>query len=287
MAALAGNRNQSAALLLALAGIVVLHTAHLQVIQLLPFRFEFESNRFIMKPEIARACSLGFQRLYADLNWLSFIQYYGDRRSASEDKLRHAPEYLRLIIKMDPHFKAPYWFASFVLAGDLGKTREAEEILDEGIKNNPEDWNLLYIAGFNQYFYAKDQEKAAQYYTRASKINGAPEFLAEFAKIMNSGVMYPIQMVAKQWERNYRVSKGAVREKTLVELQYLWSGVYNAAPTERIKNHALEKLKQFDVELVPDAKLPKDLDNELQRLKDFDALLPAKDRDKHLQKQVK
>lgn len=263
--------------LVALAGIAVLHVAHLQVIQLLPYKFEFEKKRFIMRPDIARACSLGFQRLNADLNWLNFVQYYGDRRSAIEDKFKHAPDYLRLIIKMDPHFKAPYWFASFVLAGDLKRLDDAAQILDEGIANNPDDWNLLYIAGFNQYFYGHDQDKAAEYYERASKIKGAPPFLAGFAEIMRSHVMVAIQLVVKQWEQVYKHADNAsTREKAQQQLQLLWSAVYNEAPTEPIKQHALEKLKEYDCTLVTNAVLPKDLKAQLSELKSFDQLIKKK-----------
>lgn len=260
-------------------GLVAMHLAHMQVIHSIPYEFKFEKQRLILKAEHCKAVSLGFSRLNADLNWLGFVQYYGDRRSAIEDRYKYAPAFLRLVIDLDPNFLAPYWFASFILAGELDQVKEASEILDIGIKNNPKNWVLYYIAGFNQYMYGYDkklankrvntltpaesearakavrqrfesEERAAQYYELGSKQPDAPGWLLGFAKIMRShnlGIIREIQ----GWEQILKTtSSGAVREKALESIQSLWSQVYYSAPSDAYRQRAQTELAKFDLPLL-------------------------------------
>lgn len=95
--------------------------------------------------------SFGFDRLKADLLWISFILYIGDIEQRSKLGLAEAPSRLTSIIDADPTLMPPYWFAAFTLGGDLKNPGAAATILDRGIRANPQNWYLYYIAGFNQY----------------------------------------------------------------------------------------------------------------------------------------
>ncbi len=236
---------------------IAVHLSHLEVMRLQPhYVSDFHNKRLISKPEVAKAFSLGFDRVLADVFWLQFVQYYGDTNAARFEKFRYAPDYIRLVVKMDPHFLRPYYFASFVLAGDMNRQSDAEQILKSGIENNPEDWSLPYIAGFNQYLFAENQIKAAKYYRIAAKRPGAPDWLNGLAKIMESPMTRRLTGVIKSWEKIYKSSDHDAREHARQQLQDLWSGVYYYAPTERIKNHALDKLNEFSVALLREDQLP-------------------------------
>lgn len=252
---------------------VVLQVSHVALISAVPFEFKFEKSRFILKPDIARALSLGFTRVFADLNWISFVQYYGDRRVVQEG-FKFAPDFLKLIIELDPHFQAPYWFASFILAGELHDTKSAKDILDTGISKNPDNWNLYYIAGFNQYMYGYDkakarendpaaltqrrlsEDKAAKYYEEGSKIPGAPEWLKGFAKIMRSHALDLVSEI-RVWEKTFNTSDSvAVRQHAIEQLQQLYSILYYISPKESYRDRATRGLKQLEVPLLKESELP-------------------------------
>lgn len=173
--------------------------------------------------------SLGYSRLGADLYWLSFVQYYGDPKAAKIDKYRQAAGFLDLITDVDPTFVQPYWFASFVLALDLSDSKSAERILLKGLRANPDKWNLPYIAGFNAYTVNGDSKKGAMFYTMASKVPGAPEFLARQAEMLMAGLPL-IQKSARNWTTVYLHSKDSlVKERARKEAIKCWSEIYRKA----------------------------------------------------------
>lgn len=262
-------------LLVLTLGCVVMQLSHMALIKAVPFQFRFERTRFILKPENARAFSLGFTRVLADLNWISFVQYYGDRRVAQEG-FKFAADFLNLIIDLDPHFEAPYWFASFILAGELHETEAATKILDLGISTNLDNWNLYYIAGFNQYMYGYDKvklrandpaalkqrdksmEMAAKYYEAGSRVPGAPSWLKGFAKIMRSHALDLVSEI-KIWEGTFKSSDSVVvRQHAVEKLQELNSILYYVSPNENYKQRALEGLRQLDLPVLEKSKLPRD-----------------------------
>ena len=224
------------------------------------------STGFIVKPEVARAVALGYDRLVADFYWLVFLQYYGDRRSASEDLYVHAPDYLKLIIALDPHFTRAYWYVSFVLAGDLGHSvlstpeecarwrARAKELLDYGIKQNPDSWDLPYIAAFNQYLYEKNQDEAANYYTIASKMKNAPPFLARMARAMKRKATEIETIINEAQTLTDAAEYGSgpsVRNKNREAARFAWSQIYyNKNMSAEYKDMAVKALEQLDTTLI-------------------------------------
>lgn len=258
----------SACLLVVLAATV--HFFHLGLLRVLPdsVTSEFLEKRLIPKPSVARAFSLGYDRVLADYYWLLFAQYYGDIKARCVDKLVYAPDYLRLIVALDPHFIRAYWFTAFVLAGDLSghyqSVRNAEasrqclaeskRILDDGIAANQDDWTLPYIAGFSQYLFAKDCQTAAYYYGIAAKVPGAPSWLSKMKKTMQTGLSLRIHDEARMWALTFReANDSAAREHARKALQLIWSQVYwsaSDAQLENIKQRSLFMLQYFKVELL-------------------------------------
>lgn len=235
----------------ALFAAITTHWCHLQIQQEIPQ----DSSKFrvglIPRADLAKTFTLGFDRVIADYYWLLFLQYYGDRRSASVDLYHHVPAYLKLIIAIDPHFTRPYWFVAFAIAGDLKQMDEAEHLLNLGIEKNPEDWNLPYIAGFTQYLYAKNEKKASFYYRKASRVKGAPAFLETLAQIMDSQVWSVLKQI-RTWDAIYRSTDNAVlADKAKENLRLLWSRVYyNQKVTDTYRKRALSKLQELDLQLL-------------------------------------
>lgn len=203
-----------------------------------------------------KGLTLGFDRLLADIYWLAFVQYYGDRDACIKDRFRQAPSYLSLVCELDPHFIQAYWFASFVIAGDLGLQKEAEDFLDKGIRLNQEDWTVPYIAGFNQYLYNKNEKKAAYYYDLASKRPKAPAWLASQAKIFKQNIPSRNKKI-HTWKKMFEQSKDAmVKEKARSMMILLYSMNYRDATNDVMRTNILRELEALGAEPIPASKLP-------------------------------
>lgn len=234
----------------------VCHAAHMRLLDGLQVDddYQYHNKRFIPQPLLTKAFSLGFDRVIADMYWLIFIQYYGDPK-CKEENFRYAPDYLQVVVNMDPHFIRPYWFASFVLASDLGQEERADDILASGIKSNPQDWSIPYIAGFNQYLYANNEKKAAYYYRLAANIPGAPSWLNDQARILELDIPSYLKKV-RTWLRILKEGDAMIKQKALQNLTVLWSKMYWAAPTELMKKNIKGKLEQYGLPLLPRDKVP-------------------------------
>lgn len=205
-----------------------------------------------------KSVTLGFDRVLADFYWLAFVQYYGDRDACLKDGFRQAPSYLSLITELDPHFIQAYWFASFVIAGDLGLKKEAQEFLDRGIEMNKEDWTVPYIAGFNQYLYNKNEKRAAEYYKIAMSRPGAPAWLASQAKVFEEQIPSRLKKI-RTWQKMYDESKDAmVKDKAKGMLVMLWSMVYRDAPNDVMRGTAISNLERLEAKPIPANQLPKE-----------------------------
>ncbi|MBY0358143.1 MAG: hypothetical protein K2W82_09095 [Candidatus Obscuribacterales bacterium] len=211
-----------------------------------------EYGKILPSVETVRLLSLGFERAAADIYWLLFVQYYGDP-DAGGSKSRYilAPRFLELVIKLDPHFIEPYWFASFILGSELKLKKECEQILDFGIRENPDSWTLPYIAGFNEYIYQKNVKKAAAYYRIGAACPNAPAWLAQQAKIMDSGVPAIVKTTQIWWQVYHTADSPMIKQKARAQLVTLFSQIYWSAPTQIIKDTAMMRLRSLDARPIP------------------------------------
>ena len=111
--------------------------------QLIRSQYTFQDAAFI---------AAGFRRLGADVAWIQLLQRMGDY-GHSEELGRDFPqlknETLR-VTRIDPYFHKAYLFGAATLAFLQGINRpdEALEVLQEGIRYNPQYWQFrMYVAG--------------------------------------------------------------------------------------------------------------------------------------------
>lgn len=82
----------------------------------------------------------------------------------------------RLSLELDPHNIQNYCTAVFVLRNKLGKSAEAERILHDGIRENPNSYELLYYLGLVYYedrhdvFHARNVWELAAYRWRQREL---------------------------------------------------------------------------------------------------------------------
>ena len=84
---------------------------------------------------------------------LDWIERFGRRFAISEHthlaqgKEREILPWLRLSADLDPHRVETYTVAAFWLRQDLGKAKEAEQFLREGLAENPTSYEILFELG--------------------------------------------------------------------------------------------------------------------------------------------
>jgi len=203
--------------------------------------------QFVPTPHAAKLMSLGFDQLMADCYWLSFISYVGDAAERRNDRYELADRYIDLVTGLDPHFLTAYWFAVFTVGDEQKRPQIAAELIERGIRANQDNWYLPYIAGINQYLYAKNELVAAKYYRQAAKYPNAPEWLARQASILEAKIPSTIKEI-NTWTSIYTLETDPrVRDKARHKLIELWGKVIASRPPKNIRDKAISALKDLDV----------------------------------------
>jgi tetratricopeptide (TPR) repeat protein len=86
-----------------------------------------------------------------------------------DDRKREILPWLKLSAQMDPHLIDTYTVAAYWLANQLNKPAEAEQFLREGLRENPQSYEILFALGriyYNQYH---DAARARNVWELASK----------------------------------------------------------------------------------------------------------------------
>lgn len=188
---------------------------------------------------------LGASRLAADFYWLGFIQYAGDPARRRQDHFQLADEYLNAVTQLDPHFIQPYAFAAFTVGADANRPDLAAELIERGIKENPGNWYLPYLAGINQFLYANNDQSAARYYALAASLPGAPQYIGEQAGILASGAPSFLSRARTLESVSAHEKDPLVREQILRQAITAWQEVLRRAPNQAYRQAAQDALARL------------------------------------------
>ena len=141
--------------------------------------------------DVARPLSFGFASLVADLAFVEAIQVHGARGARrdnrSEQQLsaadRALTRLLRYAVEMDPKYRLAYRFAGMALIRETFEGRAfnvlaAEQILQQGVRERPDDWQIPFNLGFIQSYYLGHMADAAASLALAARSPNAPGYLS-------------------------------------------------------------------------------------------------------------
>jgi hypothetical protein len=142
---------------------------------------------WVRSPAVMDRLVLGFDSLMADIYWVRAVQYYGGTKLSKAKNKNYDLLYplLDMTTSLDPHFNVAYRFGAILLSEgypngpadpDLAIT-----LLDKGMRRFPDRWQYALDAGFIEYWWRGDYEKAADWFMRASTMPGAPPWLEPLA----------------------------------------------------------------------------------------------------------
>jgi len=122
-----------------------------------------------------RVASLGHGPLVADLVYLWAIQFYSNyERTGRHQYVEHI--FGEVIPDLDPWYIDPYWVGAMILVVEVGDLEAGLGLLDLGFRHNPKAWILPYLAGWEAER-GGQPTRAAEYFARASAVEGAPSFV--------------------------------------------------------------------------------------------------------------
>lgn len=141
---------------------------------------------YIHNPEWLRRLSMGYETLLADVYWMRAVQYYG-QKSKRVEKQTYDLLYpmLNLAASLDPQMTTVYRFGAMFLAESQpmgpGEPWKAIQLLNQGIKHNPNTWRFYFDKGFVYLWHLKDHKSAGRCFLEGSHLPGAPKWLDSLA----------------------------------------------------------------------------------------------------------
>jgi tetratricopeptide (TPR) repeat protein len=181
---------------------------------------KFQRFMYLPQGEHLKIAVLGYQHVVADLLWIQVIQAMGERK-VTEEAGHWIYRALDVITTLDPKFVHVYEVGGIALATLVVHIDESNRTLEKGIQHNPDSWTLPYLLGFNFYFELHDDAKAADYIAKASRLPGAPEYLARFATRLYVSAREPqvaIDFLAQMYEQTSDENTKRILEQRLKEV---------------------------------------------------------------------
>ncbi len=188
-----------------------------------------EQDEFVLRSgAMLKLMSLEYAPLLADLYWTRVVQYYGYKRAQHDPNLELLWPLLDITTTLDPNLIVAYRFGSTFLSEPAprgaGRPDLAIELINRGIRANPDYWRLYEDLGFVYYLDLKDYQRASAAFLEGSK---NPHALV-WMKIMAARV----------------IETGETRETSA----FLWKEIYDSASDPEIKKNALTHMQLLRAE---------------------------------------
>ena len=190
---------------------------------------ESEDDQLMLRSsKLVKGLSLEYAPLMADIYWTRVVQYFGNKQAGNQVDLRLLWPLLDVTTVLDPELMPVYHFGSTFLSDasprGAGRPDLAVELLERGLRANPDEWRLYYDLGFVYYFDMKDYAKASAALYEGSKNPKAFIWMKAMA------------------------AKIATEGNSTETSNFLWQDVYNTTKDPLVKQNALRHLQLLRAE---------------------------------------
>ncbi len=175
---------------------------------------------YLRSSNVLRRMSLGYTGLLADIYWTRAVQYFGEQHHNDSGDFRLLAPLLQVTTELDPRLMPAYQFGANFLGpkppNGAGLPGAALDLMKFGIEHNPDQWRLYYNLGFLYFTEFKDYAKAADAFTRGSKVPVTNEFMPILAARMaqHAGEFDTARML---WFTTYQSTKEPKIQQNAVE----------------------------------------------------------------------
>ncbi len=188
---------------------------------------EERDDVLLRSAKLVKAMSLEYAPLLADIYWTRAVQYYGNKHVRGQANLELLWPLLDITTTLDSNLLISYRFGAMFLSqaapSGAGRPDLAVQLIQRGIRENPEYWRLYEDLGFVYYFDLKDYQKAADAFLEGSKRPNALLWMKAMAA-----------RVAAEGE-SYETSA------------FLWKDIYDSTADPSIKENAQMHLRLLKV----------------------------------------
>jgi len=146
---------------------------------------EQEELLYLPSGRVLHIVTLGFDQVAADIIFIKMISYFATH-SATDHTYTWLYHMADIITDLDPYFRFPYIFAGLMLNLEANQFDNARRILEKGMLVYGDDWYFPFLLGLNYLFHDADLNRAADYFERASELEGSPEYLAHFTQTLRT-----------------------------------------------------------------------------------------------------
>jgi tetratricopeptide (TPR) repeat protein len=183
----------------------------------------------LRSPAVMKKLSLEYAPLMGAIYWTRAVQYFGGKHQAHDQSLDQLWPLLDIATTLDPNLLVAYRFGATFLSDapprGAGQPDRAVELLERGLKANPDYWRLYQDLGNVYYFDEKDYLKASEAFEAGSRNPGAPPFM----KIM--------------------AAKIAAEGESLETSYALWLDIYQTSTDANLRKNAEEHLRLVKMEM--------------------------------------
>ena len=187
-----------------------------------------EEELFLPSGAVLKRLSLGYSGLLADIYWTRAVQYFGDLHHERAMRYRLLYPLLDITTQLDPHLMVAYQFGSIFLSQPppegAGEPQRAVQLVERGIRENPNAWRLYADLGYIYALELHDYKAASQAFQKGSEIPGARPWMQV--------------MAASLAEHGGEPSTA----------KYLWKNLLESAEDPMIQQNALKHLRALKVD---------------------------------------
>jgi len=127
----------------------------------------------LRSPGVMKKLSLEYAPLMGAIYWTRAVQYYGQKHHLKDQNLELLWPLLDISSTLDPNLIVAYRFGAMFLSDapprGAGQPEKAVELLERGIKANPDFWRFYQDLGDVYYFDEKNYLKASQAFEEGSR----------------------------------------------------------------------------------------------------------------------
>ena len=183
----------------------------------------------LRSPAVMKKLSLEYAPLMGAIYWTRAVQYFGGKHQEHNQNLDQLWPLLDIATTLDPNLLVAYRFGATFLSDTpprgAGQPDRAVELLERGLKANPDSWRLYQDLGNVYYFDQKNYLKASQAFEAGSRNPDAPPFM----KIM--------------------AAKIAAEGESLETSYALWLDIYQTSTDANLRKNAEEHLRLVKMEM--------------------------------------
>jgi len=186
---------------------------------------EEQDEVLVRSPKLMKVVTLEYRTLAADIYWTRAVQYYGNKRLGQDTNLESLWPLLDAATTLDPNLLPAYRFGATFLGQPepRGAARPdlAVQLLERGLKANPDYWRLYQDLGNIYYLELKDYARAGQAYLEGSKNpSAAPWMKIMAARFLEKGESR--ETAAMLWAELFESSTdAAIKENARINLELL------------------------------------------------------------------